>query len=373
MEDKDRLQPARKLMDDFADRTGLTGTGGSKARRYLWTDAFAVQTFFALAHKASAPGYRELALRLIDEVHGHLGRFQPADSRTGWISGLPEEEGRQHPAAGGLRIGKALPERGPDEPFDEEREWQRDGQYFHYLARWITALLEAARQTGDRRYAQWAAEGLQAAGKFLYHSGSRVRMYWKMSTDLSRPLVSSMGAHDPLDGLVCAVSIVAQVPEKRPALQPLLRDLEACAQGLDWATSDALGIGGLLLGLARVTGLDQKGVDLPDSIRPEKLLTDSILGLEAYRRGHHPDRDAERRLAFRECGLSLGLRAVTGIKESRSPNLNLRQLDRFTPLADDIEAFWTDPRHQASPTWTEHLDINAVTLAASLVGESLGH
>ena len=27
-------------------------------------------------------------------------------------------------------------------------------------------------------------------------------MYWKMSIDLTRPLVPSMGQHDPLDGLV---------------------------------------------------------------------------------------------------------------------------------------------------------------------------
>ena len=373
MEGRDQLATARKLLDDFAERTGLTGKGGNKARRYLWTDAFALQTFFALAHKAAVPAYKELALKLVDEVHGYLGRFQPTDKRKEWISGLSEEEGKQHPTAGGLRIGKALPERGADEPFDEEQEWQRDGQYYHYLTRWMTALLEATRETGDKRYALWAAECLQATGKFLYHSGSRVRMYWKMSTDLSRPLVGSMGAHDPLDGLVCAESILEQVPGKRAALQPLLRDLEACARGLDWATSDALGIGGLLLNLVRVLELDHKGVELPESIRPEKLLTDSILGLEAYRRAHHPDRDASRRLAFRECGLSLGLRAVTSLKESPSQSLNLRQLDRFIPLADDMEAFWTNPRHQASPTWTEHLDINAVTLAASLVGESFGH
>jgi hypothetical protein len=373
MNDRDRLQTARQLMDEFAERTGLTGTGGNKAQRYLWTDAFAVQTFFGLARAMGVVAYREQALKLIDEVHGHLGRFHPTDKRKGWISGLPEEEGRQHPTAGGLRIGKALSERGPNDPFDEELEWQRDGQYFHYLTRWMTALLGSSRETGDQRYAGWAAECLQATGKFIYRSGSRVRMYWKMSTDLSRALVSSMGAHDPLDGLVCAESTLEQVPAKRSALQPLLRDLEACARGLDWATSDALGIGGLLLNLVRVIELDHKGVKLPDSIRPEKLLADSILGLEAYRRAHHPDRDAERRLAFRECGLSLGLRAVTSIKESPSQSLNLRQLDRFIPLADDIEAFWTNPRHQASPTWTEHLDINAVTLAASLVGESLSH
>jgi len=31
--------------------------------------------------------------------------------------------------------GKALNERGADEPVDEHLEWNRDGQYFHYLTR----------------------------------------------------------------------------------------------------------------------------------------------------------------------------------------------------------------------------------------------
>jgi hypothetical protein len=34
-----------------------------------------------------------------------------------------------------LRIGKQLAERRPGERFDERLEWERDGQYFHYLTR----------------------------------------------------------------------------------------------------------------------------------------------------------------------------------------------------------------------------------------------
>jgi hypothetical protein len=36
-------------------------------------------------------------------------------------------EGEAHPTQGGLRIGKALPERRVDEPFDEQLEWERAG------------------------------------------------------------------------------------------------------------------------------------------------------------------------------------------------------------------------------------------------------
>ena len=34
-------------------------------------------------------------------------------------------------------------------------------------------------------------------------------MYWKMSIDLSRPLVASMGQHDPLDGFVTCAELDA--------------------------------------------------------------------------------------------------------------------------------------------------------------------
>jgi hypothetical protein len=45
---------------------------------------------------------------------------------------------------GGLRIGKPLKERGANEPIDESLEWDRDGQYFHYLTKWMHALCRAA-------------------------------------------------------------------------------------------------------------------------------------------------------------------------------------------------------------------------------------
>ena len=41
---RDRL--ARHLMDEFAEGTGLSGD--KPARRYLWTDAFAVCNFLGL-------------------------------------------------------------------------------------------------------------------------------------------------------------------------------------------------------------------------------------------------------------------------------------------------------------------------------------
>ncbi len=44
----------------------------------------------------------------------------------------------------------------------------------------------------------------------------------------------------------------------------------------------------------------------------------------------------------------------------------VRALEASAPLADAIEGFWLDERHRAVPTWTDHREINEVTLAACL-------
>ena len=128
-----RIEEAAALMTSFAARTGLDAAHSKQ--RYLWTDAFAVCNFLGLARLTGEQRYTELALRLVDQVHHTLGRHRDDDPRTGWISGLSEREGEAHPTRGGLRIGKKLPERGPNDPIDEALEWDRDGQYFHYLTK----------------------------------------------------------------------------------------------------------------------------------------------------------------------------------------------------------------------------------------------
>ncbi len=93
----------------------------------------------------------------------------PTTRARGWISGLAEREGEAHPTRGGLRIGKPLPERAPGEPFDERLEWDRDGQYFHYLTKWMHALDQVARATGQPMFNVWARELAHAAHRaFTY-------------------------------------------------------------------------------------------------------------------------------------------------------------------------------------------------------------
>lgn len=114
-----RSREAMELMLDFAQRSGLDS--GQSGRRYLWTDAFAVCNFLGLARMTGNNRFRELALRLVDQVHGTLGRHRHDDPRNGWISGLGEREAAVHPTRGGLRIGKKLAERTPAEPVNESR------------------------------------------------------------------------------------------------------------------------------------------------------------------------------------------------------------------------------------------------------------
>lgn len=365
-----KLEEARQLLDDFLLRTGVTGESGDPGQRYLWTDAFAVQCCFALAHSLDMDSYRELALKLVDLVHQLLGRHREDDPREGWISGLPEKEGEQHPTAGGLRIGKKLPERKPDQPINKSMEWERDGQYFHYLTRWFHALLQAYNQTGDKKYAVWAADLIKAGEKFIEKKSGRIRMYWKMSIDLSSPTVESMGAHDPLEGLICVYSILEVLPERSKDLSALKSDFETLCRGMDWLTDDPLGIGGLLLNTARAAELDKGGTSLPDSIRAPKLLETGLGGLQIYKNQvYHPFRAAEGRLAFRECGLSLGTRVLYGLRDGFG-ELNLDRLEDYLPLAKELEEFWLNRGNQKSYTWKDHLDINAVTLASSIAAGS---
>lgn len=364
------LEKARTILEKFARRTGLSGNEGTIEQRYLWTDALAVQGFFALGQAFNDNHYRDLALRLIEVVHEQLGRFHRDDPREGWISGLPEEEGRKHPTAGGLRIGKKMFERKKGEVFSKRLEWERDGQYFHYITRWFHALLRAQQETGEQLYGTWATELLLASGNFLDKSHEQLRMYWKMSIDLSRPLVPSMGAHDPLEGLICAESAREAAPAKEAELDPLLRDFKQLSAGRDWSTNDSLGIGGLLLNTMHAAGIARNHNNLPEEIDPRKLLDDSLIGLKDFARRHEVNQSTFQRLAFRECGLSLGIRSLYGLKGRQTEfGMDLEELEQFVPLANHIEDFWQTPENQKNSSWTEHLDINAVSLACSMLAK----
>jgi len=382
-----RIRQAIELMTRFTARTGIAVDEGTP-RRYLWTDAFATCNLLGLSQATGDAAYAELALRLIDRVHHTLGKHRPDDPRAGWISGLAAHEGEAHPTCGGLRIGKRLAERGPEQPLDERLEWDRDGQYFHYLTKWMHALDQATRSTGLPLFTQWARELAHTAHRaFTYEprGGAGRRMYWKMSIDLSRPLVGSMGQHDPLDGFITCLQLEATLAAA-PAVpaEPRLADAAAhfgamiAPRGL--ATADPLGLGGLLADAYRLEQLLRAGSPATDVHLLEALLAAAAMGLRQYQQVSDLRGPAEGRLAFRELGLAIGLAAVRAMEDGteRAPDglpggaavrASLAHLARYAPLRAEIEAFWLEPEHRRVATWLEHEDINDVMLATSLLPE----
>jgi hypothetical protein len=374
---------AQAIMARFAEATGLT-SDEKPPRRYLWTDAFALCNFLELYGRSGEEGYRDMALRLVEQVHGLLGRHRPDDLRTGWISGLSEPDGQRHPTIGGLRIGKEMNERRSEEPLDDRLEWDRDGQYFHYLTKWMHALNRLSRVLRESKYHQWAVELAKTAqARFTYWPsfGRRKRMYWKMSIDLTYPLVPSMGQHDPLDGYITICQLQATTEnffKKSTAtdLKTEIADLAELCQGQSWITEDPLGIGGLLFDIGRLTQLMAEGFfEQLDLLKV--LLDSSLLSLEAYVRQSPWRLPAKYRLAFRELGLSIGLRAVKKVQALIEENSALFEkvdafsssitaLTRHESLIEGIEGFWLEPANQGAESWMSHLEINRVMLATSL-------
>ncbi len=378
-----QITTMRSIMSDFADSTGLTNTS-LEPRRYLWTDAFAVCNYLELFRQTGDVDDIQLALKLVDQVHFTLGRFHKDSKNSGWLSGLDEEQARLHPTIAGLRIGKQLNERQANEVCDDQLEWDRDGQYFHYLTKWMFALNRVSQVTGKSIYNQWALELARVAhAAFTYTpvSGGLKRMYWKMSIGLSHVQVPSMGQHDPLDGLITYQQLEATAkgfPETAAglSLKTEIEELEVMCTGGSWVTEDPLGIGGLLTDTYRLVQLIETHY-LHETTRLESLLHDIEISLQAFVHNNQLNLPAEYRLAFRELGLAIGLHTIGRMQkaiEQHPENFantdqlktRLSKLTRFHRINELIESFWLEPEHQSVDSWLEHADINNVMLATSM-------
>jgi hypothetical protein len=369
---------SREIMSGFARRTGVERSE-SPSIRYLWTDAFAVCNWLGLFVEDGDVEAMQLALHLVDETHRVLGHHRSDDHRRDWISGLEEEQGAVHPTIGGLRIGKKLPERKANEYFNAETEWDRDGQYYHYLTKWMYALDCVSRVTGDPRYHEWAIDLARTANTHFAvrdKTGSPIGLHWKMSIDLSRPLVPSMGQHDPLDGfLVCSRLQSASGGEKESDLSREIRFLARICDGRNWYTDDALGVGGLLADAYALARMMVEG-SLNEPALLESLLASSLAGLHALVREGFHERSVELRLPFRELGLAIGLHAAHRLKtrvdghprvfDGCEMGSILEGLSPHEALASSLEQFWMQSLNRRSRNWVDHLEINEVMLATSL-------
>lgn len=369
-----------EIMGDFARRTGLLKDEATPIRRYLWTDAFAVSNYLTLYRYSGDEIYLHFALGLVDQVHETLGRHRDDDPRSGWISGLEEGQARMHPTAGGLRIGKRMPERQPGEPYDEKLEWDRDGQYYHYLTKWMHALCCVSNVVDNQMYTTWAVELAAKAQKAFLHveADGEKRLYWKMSIDLSRPQVAAMGHHDSLDGLITLLEIRRQLADRSEKIPKKfdadISDLADMCRGVNWTTPDPLGIGGLLADAWRLAQLSDAEAQIPVAGLLQEMLEAAAVGLSIYTRDNSMHMPAIYRLAFRELGLAIGLQAVERLAAvhqdffksgSRLPSL-LETLKNYLPLRWIIKQFWLKPENWEVPIWKEHHDINMVMLATSL-------
>ncbi len=374
--DMDRLERVERLMQDFADRTGLDGADAPQ--RYLWTDAFAVCNYLSLEKARGDGAFLDRARRLVEQVHEVLGAYAENDSRNGWLGGMDDREHSRAPTRAGLRIGKQQPERGPDEAFDERREWDRDGQYFHYLTRWMHALERMAEASGEGQYHHWAVDLAFAAFDGFVHrptGGGAPRMFWKMSVDLDRALVPSTGHHDPLDGWVTAQALIASDHGDDAERRELAGRAEVYRKmfaGRDQATGDALGIGGLLVDAWQLFRILP---DVEDVSRDDvaELVDAAGVGLGAVIGQRQLEAPPAHRLAFRELGLATGLRAAERLGAStRSPSGpdrlddSLDEIADWPPLAAEIDRTWLRPENREFPAWVDHRDINDVMLATCL-------
>jgi len=276
-------------------------------------------------------------------------------------------------------------ERMPGDPYDEQLEWDRDGQYYHYLTKWMYALNRVSMVTGDPTCSGWAIELAKTShARFTYAPsiGFQKRMYWKMSIDLSHPLVASMGQHDPLDGFITYLQLQSTADKfsdrtGRFDLSGEIKDMAGMCEGKSWVTDDPLGIGELLGTAYKLAQLIViKGFDQDKLL--DDILDSSLTGLQTYSRAGNPLMSpANFRLAFRELGLSIGLHAIEKLQGliKRTPHdfkmkkrlhMQTEGLMRYTPLAEVIETFWLDPADRRAGNWREHREINMVMLATSL-------
>ena len=100
--------------------------------RYLWTDAFGVVLLVSLCEELRDESFLEQAEWVVAEVDRVLGRPR------------------------GIRIGE---------------EWDRDGQYYHYLAMWLFALWRLGRIKPD--YHDMAVELARTIHPRFRHPGRR--------------------------------------------------------------------------------------------------------------------------------------------------------------------------------------------------------
>ncbi|KZT62406.1 hypothetical protein CALCODRAFT_426110 [Calocera cornea HHB12733] len=299
--------------------------------RYLWTDAFGVLNFITFYKETRELRYLYLAARLISTVHDILGRTRDGRAR---LPGATEA----NPVAGGLRIGK-----------EEETGEEGDGQYHHYLTLWMFALNRMALASQDQVYNDLAialAESIHPA--FVYdRQSARPRMYWKVAMDLSKPLVSSEGNLDPIDGYV-----VYTLLRRTAGTDVLQHEIEDYRKILETKWSRYTSDDPLDLGMTLWTAHWLRG----EEDWASELSTKAFAHLSDVWDDGYFDAPSRHRLPFREFGTCLGIQCSDEAK--------------WKERARGVIGFWEEQRAVPEPSQDQAIEkltpINCVMYAAAL-------
>ena len=312
--------------------------------RYLWTDGFAVVNFLTFYSLMNDDRYLTLAKRLVQTVHDILGHTRDGKTR---LPGATDE----HPLNGGLRIGK-IDEGGSD----------GDGQYFHYLTVWMFALNRMTVITLDDWYNNQAVSLARAVlPRFMTNKDSkRPRMFWKMSMDLSHPLVTSEGNLDPIDGYV-TYKLLQAASSDSTSLQ---EEIDALKKIVDtkwqhYSSTDPLDLG-MTLWTAHWLRKDEEWASV--------LCQRAVACIKQVVSSGYFERSTSRRLAFREFGTALGVQSIS-----------LQDEPQLASLSDTICAAWEnaglvpEPSEKQQGRMAELLPITAVMYATALIPGVMVH
>ncbi|RGP60428.1 l-ascorbic acid binding [Fusarium longipes] len=287
------------------------GAGGHKGR-YLWTDAFGVVNFITLYGQTTDDKYLSLAKRLVQTVHEILGRTRDGSSR---LPGATDKE----PLKGGLRIGK-----------EDAEGSDGDGQYHHYLTLWMFALNRLSLATQDSSLNDLAIQLAKAIHpNFCFESPNRLKLVWKLSTDMQKVLVPNEGHLDAVTGFVIYRMLqetAVKQGEKDQQLKKEISDYEKLMKRAPLSpSSDALD-----LGMGLWISHFYHGEEWSQSYIHKALGTASSLLDE---KTSHNNGNPSKRLAFREFGACLGVHCV-------EPDEDLKR------KVDNLVKFWEDFIHQ---------------------------
>lgn len=271
--------------------------------RYLWTDAFGVFNFLNLYHETKDPKFLEMAEGLIQDVHNVLGKTRDGNKRLGNATD-------EHPLLGGLRIGKKAP----------EGEADGDGQYFHYLTKWMFALNRMSIIKQDPKYNQWAIELAQSIHPhFVYEIEGSFHMFWKMNINLQHALIRAEGNLDPYDGYV-TYRILQETAQNKNVLS---KEIEQFKQMVEHKYPKFYSEDSLDTGEALCLQHWYPSEPWAQTVRTRSLESISFM----FERGLY-SKDNIYRLAFREFGMSMGLQLTDNIDK------------RLKEKASEINRFW---------------------------------